>query len=225
VNKVIYLIGGREAETYQTFRDRMLATAEEAVMNCRPLRCWITLTVSPPPRISVIPFRHGKTAAITLIREPGDLKPCTLLTEMDGFRFAAQVDEALPRRYEKTWPDGTATPGICLLTIFRKKKDITTEQFLDRWHNSHTPLSLRIHPLWQYDRNVVLAPVAGQEQQWDGIVMEHFRRCSDLLNPFRFFGNPLVILPRMLEVYRDINTFLDYPTIETWMVQEYRIRS
>jgi hypothetical protein len=45
------------------------------------------------------------------------------------------------------------------------------------------------------------------------------------VNPFKFFGNPAVIVPRMINVYRDTNSFLDYKTIEPYFVSEYHIKS
>jgi hypothetical protein len=225
MNKEIYIVSGRAAETYETFRNRIVATAAEVSQLYRPVKSWVTLTETPPPALSVIPFKKGKLAAFTLFREESDHQPCKLLTEMDGFRFASRVEEALPVAYTKNWPDGTVTPGVCLLTLFRRRPDIPQEVFIDRWHNSHTPLSLRIHPLWHYNRNVVTETLTGNEPAWGGIVEEHFMKSSHLLNPFRFFGNPLVVVQRMIAVYRDTNSFLEFKSIETWLVREYHTRS
>lgn len=225
MNKEIYLIGGNESETYKAFSDRMVALATDIAGEYNPDKLWITLTESPPPAISIIPFKKGKVAALSMIRADGNNRPCSLITGERGFRSAFSVEEAIPVGYTKTWPDHAITPGICLLTLFRSRKDISHETFIDRWHNSHTPLSLRIHPLWHYNRNVVCKTLSANEPAWGGIVEEHFRTREDLLNPFRFFGNPLVIIPRMLEVYTDTKSFLDYKTIETWLVREYHIKS
>jgi hypothetical protein len=86
-------------------------------------------------------------------------------------------------------------------------------------------LSLKIHPLWHYSRNVVESKISNESQDWDGIVEEHFRQKRDLLNPFRMFGNPLVILYRFYQVYSDTRSFLDYKTIEPFLVEEYYIKS
>jgi hypothetical protein len=96
---------------------------------------------------------------------------------------------------------------------------------LDRWHNSHTPLSLKIHPLWHYNRNVVEEKLSKHSAKWDGVVEEHMRTRSELLNPFKFFGNPLVILQRMIHVYKDTKSFLDYNTIEPYLAKEYFLKS
>jgi len=179
-------------------------------------------TESPLPAISVIPFSRKKLAAISIIGEA--LKLSNILISEPGFSGAYYVDEALPVSYSRSWEAGRVTPGVCLLTLFRRKKGLDYKNFLHRWHNSHTPLSLRIHPLWHYNRNVVTKPLTPDSEPWEGIVEEHMKTRSDLLNPFRFFGNPLVILPRMIEVYWDTRSFLDYKTIEPYLVQEYHIK-
>ncbi len=221
MKKEIYLIGGLASESYPAFRDRMLAAAAEVSRAFHPEKMWLTLTETPPPLISVIPFKRKKVAAFSLIRKEGDEAEVSPLLKMAGFLNASRVEEAIPVSYSKSWKNGTVTPGVCLLTLFRQKSGISHETFIDRWHNSHTPLSLRIHPLWHYNRNVVKGTIVPEGQAWDGIVEEHFRSRPDLINPFLFFGNPLVIIQHMAEVYRDTRSFLDYKTIEPYMVREY----
>ena len=128
------------------------------------------------------------------------------------------VEHALPVAYRRNWSAESRTPGICLLTLFRKKKSIARDEFLERWHSGHTPLSLQIHPLWHYSRNVVTEWTG---TQYDGIVEEHCRKRSDMTNPFKFYGGPLRMLPNMIRVYHDVKGFLDYPSIEPYMVSEY----
>ena len=48
-----------------------------------------------------------------------------------------------------------AHDGANMRAVFSKKKNIDYATFLHRWHNGHTPLSLKIHPLWNYVRNEV----------------------------------------------------------------------
>lgn len=221
--KEIYLIAGEKTESYETFRKRILELSSEVVKSEKPDKLTLTITVAPPPRISVIPFKQGKMASVSIYRKDDTVEVSSLLTHVSGFRFACRADEAIPVSYHTDRPEDVVTPGVCLLTLFQKKPGITREAFLDRWHNSHTPLSLRIHPLWHYSRNVVTNVLSSKDLSWDGIVEEHFRTRTDLLNPFRFFGKPAVILQHMAEVYRDIHTFLNYSTIETWLVREYQV--
>jgi len=223
MKKQIYLISGRKDESYEEFKTRILEKARETSVEIAGGSIRVSLTQEPPPFISVIPFKKKKIAAFSVIRE--DESPLGLLKNAEGYAGMYTVEEAIPVSYRKSWKDGEITPGACLLTLFRKKPGIDRNTFLDRWHHGHTPLSLRIHPLWHYNRNVVTEATEGPATPWDGIVEEHFRTRGDLLNPFLFFGSPLVILPHMMEVYRDTCSFLDYKSIEPYLVREYRIRS
>lgn len=221
MNKTIYLIRGGNTESYTAFTSRALEIAGRVAGDDKPEALWLTVTAEAPPKLSVIPFRKNKVAAISIIRE--SMGPIGTLMAADGFAGAYLVSEALPVAYQKTWPDGQPTPGVCLLTLFRQKKTIDYDTFIDRWHNGHTPLSLRLHPLWHYNRNVIEKTVAGDSEVFDGIVEEHFRQASDLLNPARFFGNPLTMFYHMLEVYLDTVSFLDYGSIEPYLVREYHL--
>ena len=221
--KTIYLIRGSKNESYQAFRSRILDMLQQVLDNHKPASLWVTMTVERPPRRSVIPFRKAKIAAVSIKTDQRSL--VGELISLPGFSGAYRVEEAIPVSHEPYWPDGTPTPGVNLLTLFQRKPGISREQFLDRWHNSHTPLSLRIHPLWNYNRNVVMERLTAESPGYEGIVEEQMRTREDLLNPFRFFGNPLVILPRMLAVYTDTKAFLDYKKIETYLAEEIILKS
>jgi len=222
MQKEIYLIQGLESEDYKAFNTRISGIVEYVEETIKPESIKYTITAKAPPALSVIPFSRKKLAAISLAKT--NHNPVHSFIDADGFYGAYKVTEALPVRYSKAWPDGEATPGACLLTLFAKKKNIDHRTFIDRWHNSHTPLSLRIHPLWNYNRNVVEECISNDTAPFHGIVEEQVRTSSDLLNPFKFFGNPLVIIPRMLSVYTDTKSFIDYPTMETFLATEYIVK-
>ncbi len=234
MQKLILIYRGTREASYSSFIDFMLRLAGLVSETCQPYKLHITFTDSTPPVISVIPFRKDKIGLMSVCFTDNlpvsDVR--TLLGQYmkelknPAGRFAGSysVEEALPVEYQKSWENAVITPGVCLLTLFRRKPGISQEVFLDRWHNSHTPLSLRIHPLWHYNRNVVLKDQAGDSEAWEGIVEEHFCTRADLLLPFRFFGNPFTMIPNMIRVYKDIHAFLDYKTIETYLVREVIIK-
>jgi len=223
MRKEIVIIRGDQTESYENFTERIKLLVESLLERNKPAKIKIALTVEQPPAFSVIPFRKNKISIVSMYwdEESGSVD----LSEIKGFSTAFRVQEALPVSYVKNWPDGELTPGICLLTLFRKKKEIDYDTFINRWHNGHTPLSLKIHPLWHYSRNVVTGKLDDGPDEWDGIVDEHFRKREDLLNPFKFFGNPAVILSRMIKVYLDVKSFLDYGTIETYLAREIIYKS
>jgi hypothetical protein len=221
--KGIYLIKGTEPESYNEFSRRVLRSLTELESRTYILKIKVVYTAETPPKFSIIPFRKAKIASISIYKE--DKNPIDSIMNLQGFSGVYRVTEVLPVAYEKTWPDGEITPGLCLLTLFNRKKGIDYETFIHRWHNSHTPLSLKIHPLWNYSRNVVEEILEENSTPYEGIVEEQMRTDRDLLNPFRFFGNPLVIIPRMISVYMDTKSFLDYGGIETYMAREVVVKS
>ena len=223
MNKEIYLIRGKDNESYQSFKERIFNTVLSLIKELKPEAIRFTITEKSPPKFSVIPYSKKKIAAISIYKK--NMDPVKQLEQMAGYYGAYRVEEALPRAYKKNWNDGEPTPGACLLTLFRKKTNIEYTTFIDRWQNGHTPLSLRIHPLWNYNRNVVLDRLFNQIAKFDGIVEEQVKKESDLLNPFKFFGNPLIIIYRMLLVYFDTKSFIDYKSMETYLTTEYHIKS
>jgi hypothetical protein len=223
MEKIIYLVKGSKTDSYGQFKNRIFTALNSVLENDKPEALKVVLTEAPPPAISIIPFKKEKIASISVVQKNSKLSETLLKT--NGFSGVYKVTEALPVAYEKTWEDGEPTPGVNLLTLFRQKKSISYEAFIERWHNSHTPLSLKIHPLWNYNRNVVNEKLTENSINWDGIVEEHFRSKSDLLNPFKFFGNLIKIVPNMIAVYTDTNAFLEYKTIETYLATEYHLLS
>jgi hypothetical protein len=234
MKKDMLLVRGRGDIAYAHFTDFMLRSARLAMTECNPQSIHITFTDFAPPFFSVIPFKKGRAGMISMYSENG--MPEELLEKFAGrcqadiwedkarIAGAWSVEEAIPVSYRKDWEDQQFTPGVCLLTLFSRKPGLSHEAFLDRWHNSHTPLSLKIHPLWHYSRNVVLGSRLKGSETWEGLVEEHFRKRYQLLNPLVFFGNPFTMYFNMLRVYLDTKAFLDYRTIETYLVREVVMR-
>jgi len=131
-----------------------------------------------------------------------------------------RVDESLPRAYHRDWPDGRDTPGGSMLTLLHRRAGLTDAEFLRLWHEGHSPLALEIHPLWNYVRNVVTAPVLPGSPPLCGIVEEQFRTRADLLDPVKLFGGWLRMVPNMLRVYVDVRRFLDLAALENYLVTE-----
>jgi len=223
VKKEIYIVKGHPSETYQAFVARMFSVAGKVNDRLAPETLKLTLTTASPPGVSVIPFRKGKAAAISLTGGASGTE--SLLSAEEGITGRYLVEEAIPVAYRKSWNDGDPTPGVCMLTLFRRRPGIDRETFLRRWHHGHTPLSLKIHPLWNYNRNVVLETLDGDEGTCEGIVEEHFRERSELLNPLRFFGPPLRVPLHMMQVLRDTRSFIDMKKIEVYLATEYHLKS
>jgi hypothetical protein len=221
--KHIYLIRGVKKISHRQFGEEVFNLANRAAQDPAVEKLSYVATIEPPPKVSIIPFSKHQVTTISIWTKENI--PIEELTEVPGFEGVYSVTEALPVAYEKEWKDGSRTPGVCLLTLFKQKKGIDRSTFLDRWHNSHTPMSLKYHPLWHYNRNVVESSLGKSKNKWDGIVEEHMRTRSELMNPLKFFGPLHVMVQRMINVYRDTSSFLDYKTIETYLTAEYWVKS
>jgi hypothetical protein len=191
-----------------------------------PSKLQLTVTEAPPPKLSLFPFKDQSIAIFNVYDRSDDPSRFT-----DALRGAARsvsgyaVEEAYPVNYQKAWSDGEPTPSPILLTILQKKAGVSTKEFISRWHDGHTPLSLQIHPLWYYQRNVIREPLIEGSEHSDGIVIEACRTRGELLNPTRFFGGALKMVPNMLRVAKDISGFLDMKRTETYYATEYHLRS
>jgi len=223
MQKEIYILRSSVHEDYTKFKDRVFGLSIQAVNQYNPESMKACLTVRRPPLISVIPFRKKKVAVISVTREQGP--PMDLILQADGFEGGYLVEEAIPVAYRKEWEDGSLTPGVCLLTLFHSKPGLDRETFIRRWHMGHTPLSLHLHPLWNYNRNVVLSNLDGDSRWYDGIVEEQFIRSSDLLNPLVFFGPPLKTPRHMYQVLQDTRSFIDMKRMETYLAMEVHFKS
>ena len=223
MNKQLIIVRGDSGESYTDFSSRILDTVHSC--SGKAEICKATLTCEPPPRGGFVPYSKEKIALLTLCGGNGTEEAAEDLAACAGFTGSFRVETSLPIEYSRTWEDREKTPGLGLLTFFRRRKDIGYADFIERWHNGHTPLSLEIHPLWNYVRNVVKERIRGEEQWFDGIVEEHCRSREDLLKASRFFGGVLKAPGNMIRVYRDVRRFIDYSSIETFCVEEYWIKS
>lgn len=223
MRKEIYLIKGNQDESYHHFSERILELSISIGKETGIVKSKIVYTKEAPPSFSVIPFKKGKIAVFSVVSEKKE--NVELLIKEPGFAGSYLVEEALPVVYNKVWKDGEITPGVCLLTLFKKRKGIDEKTFMHRWHQKHTPLSLKILPLWHYNRNEIKSKLTNSSISWDGIVEEHFRHKSELMNPLKFFGNPWIMFFNMIRVYIDTKSFLDYKTIEPYLTCEIHTKS
>lgn len=224
MQKYQLLLRPRAGQALENFKSEVNEQIVPALLQQEPQGLKLCITDTPPPRLTILPLRNEGLALISFWSDKAPV--LSLASTEDPLPLTGyQVDESVPRAYDRNWPDGQATPGVCLLTILRRHPQRSYDEFLQEWHGRHTPKALRIHPLWNYIRNVVKAPLTDDAPAADGLVEEHFRERADALNPVRMFGGPLKFLPHMLEVFRHVSYFLDLKNCENYWLTEYHIRS
>ena len=126
--------------------------------------------------------------AISMWLESADLAPAIFdqLGFLPGRKTLFSVVEAAVRDYAAMdWAPGSASPGATLLALFRRKPGMSHEEFRARW-TEHSKLSIRLHPLVRYHRNLIVHRMLGEGGDWDGIVEERVGSLEDLA-PERFY--------------------------------------
>ncbi|MDH3818959.1 MAG: hypothetical protein OES21_10110 [Myxococcales bacterium] len=225
LRKWMYVLRGN-GESHQAWADRMRNEVSQRLLSLDPSKLQLTVTEAPPPKLVLFPFK-GQPIAIFNVYADTEVPSrfSEALQNASSSVSGYEVEEAYPVAYDKTWSDGEPTPSPILLTMLQKKAGVSTDEFTRRWHDGHTPMSLEIHPLWYYQRNVIRGAVTDRADPSDGIVLEACRTRGDLLNPTRFFGGALKMVPNMLRVASDVNGFLDMKKTETFYATEYHLRS
>jgi hypothetical protein len=225
LKKWMFVLRGN-GESHASWGRRMRDEVSAQLLQLGPSKLQLTVTEAPPPKLSLFPFKRQPIAIFNVYDEADD--PSRYVEALQSAASSVsgyEVDEAYPVAYDRVWKDGEPTPSPILLTMLRKKAGVTSDEYIRRWHGGHTPLSLQIHPLWYYQRNVIHKAVTDGADPSDGIVLEACRTRGDLLNPARFFGGALEMVPNMLRVANDIKGFLDMKKTETFYATEYHLRS
>ena len=225
--KYIFLVRSPELLERKIFKSRIFDKLVPGLLDLDPEKLKISLTETERPRLTILPLKATGLVLVSVWGElDGDIERWQAeMTSISGGVVGYRVTESTPVAYEKDWEDGNASPGTVLLTLMKKNAKLSYEQFMDEWFGHHTPMALRIHPLWNYTRNVVESVVIEDSPPFDGIVEEHFRSLGDITNPARFFGGAFRMLPNILKVYRHTNKFMKISATENYLLTEYHIRS
>jgi hypothetical protein len=228
MEKLVYLVWKREGDSIESLRDRLVGPVGHTLLE----RGTLALTVNVSDLRDQLGTRtanflgEGNTisASVSLWldcldqRAPLEEALRAISARVDGYL----VTESMPLRCpDRDWPDGTRSPGVTLWTAFPKPERVSDEVFYARWHGSHTPLSFKIHPLWEYTRNAVARVLTPGAPLYRAIVEERFRTVDDLVDPMKFFGSA----ENIQRVLTDVATFADLDTMNTAPMSEWILKS
>ncbi|MEE2674431.1 MAG: hypothetical protein VX466_11590 [Myxococcota bacterium] len=130
------------------------------------------------------------------------------------------VTESVPRALQGPDPrPGERGPGVSLVTTFPKPERIDDETFYARWHGSHTPLSLEIHPLLQYIRNSVARVLTPGAPRLHAIVNESVASAGIAADPVAFYRTK----DDRKRAVEDLLSFIDLETLSTVVMSEYAL--
>ena len=226
--KYIFLLRPPDQVDVKALKSQVLEKLVPQLVQLNPEKLKVDLTEPKRPRLTVLPLAKTHLGMISVWDNRADrAQQWQKVIASLGWNVAGyQTSESTPRAYTKDWKDGEASPGIVMLTLMKKNPRLTNEQFMHEWFEHHTPkIALKVHPLWNYVRNVVDSVVVEGSPRVDGIVEEHCRERRDVTCPMHYFGGLLMMLPNMIKVGLHANKFLEISAVENYLLTEYHIRS
>lgn len=90
------------------------------------------------------------------------------------------VEEARPADALRTWPSGTPSPGVRMVSSVFRRPELSRAAFSECWFRQHVAIAMAFTvPIWRYGQNVVIEALRGDGGE-DGFAVLHFRTARDL---------------------------------------------
>ena len=227
MEKLVYLLWRNVESSGDVFAKEVVASAGPALVRLGARGVVVHVADGDADLAQSVPVRDERdpiagTASFWLHsvdeREPFE----RVLREVSARIAGYLVTESVPRDFDRRdWPDGARCPGAVMISVFPQPARLSREQFIARWHGSHTPLALEVHPLWRYVRNVVARGLTPGAPAYAGIVEEHVRAPEDLFDPVRFYGGAERAERNMARILEDARTFLDLDDVMSVVTSAY----
>lgn len=226
MEKLIYLLGNTEAGTVPRavtpLRDALLETGTSlAAAGAR--RASVTVADLEDPDADRV-YQANRSGLIDAkvslwLESVDDSAAVESLLRPHAKRLAGYlVTESVPRAMPgPPAPTGGRSPGVTLVTTFPKPQRLDDETFYARWHGSHTPLSLEIHPLIHYVRNSVARVLTPGAPLFRAIVNESVATAAVAADPVQFFGGE----ENQKRAIEDLLSFVDFESLSTVLMSEY----
>ena len=129
------------------------------------------------------------------------------------------VTESVPLERKPAKQTAGPLPGVTLFSTFPKPDRVDDDIFFARWHGSHTPLSLAIHPLLAYLRHTVARPLTAGAPPLRAIVSETTESAAVFADPERFYGGA----DNQKRAIQDLLSFVEIQTMSNALMREYEL--
>lgn len=120
-------------------------------------------------------------------------------------------------------PPGLRTPGFAQLAILRRPPRLSHAQWLDIWHNDHTPVGIETQSNFEYVQNVVVRPLTPDAPAIDAVVEECFPAAA-MRDPYVFFdaaGDEAKFRRNLERMMTSVHRFIDSGTIDVMPSSQY----
>ncbi|MBW1885526.1 MAG: EthD domain-containing protein, partial [Deltaproteobacteria bacterium] len=226
VEKLIYLLGETEAGVVpkgrRDLRNALLAAAATLRRAGARELTFSVADVDDPDAGDVTQFnRMGLLDAqlslwVDNLDARGEIE--SIVAKLAPRRAGYLVTESILREYDgRDWSPGHPSPGIALVTTFPKPDAIDDETFFARWHGSHGPLSLELHPLTRYVRNAVARALTPAAPPIRAIVSESVASAAVAADVEQFYGGR----ENRERIVKDLFSFAELESMSAVVMREY----
>ncbi|WP_428311464.1 EthD domain-containing protein [Hydrocarboniphaga sp.] len=171
---------------------------------------------------------------------PDALVQVWLDSAIDAFR--APVDDALRQQADRiaaylvtesqplvntrfASASGQRTTGFAQLALLKRPARLTPAQWLDLWHNRHTPVAIETQATFEYVQNVVVRALTVDAPDYDAFVEECFPAAA-MSDPQVFFdavGDADKFQRNLARMMDSVARFIDMDALDVLATSQYRI--
>ena len=158
-----------------------------------------------------------------ILAEVGDRHAAYLVTESLYSDYGTNA-HARPR----DWPDGERSPGLVTVSLLERPKRLEPEEWLERWHGTHSPVSEAMQPRCRYVRNAVVRPLTPGAPPYEGIVEEAWPSAAHVTEPMLFYGaggSEEKLRRNQRRMFESVRAFLDLDRLRTATMSEYLLKT
>jgi uncharacterized protein (TIGR02118 family) len=208
--------GDREA-FLSALRQQATTLADE----CGATRVALDVAVGPEDLAIVHAFATEKRSqAVVSLWDPTSTDAALKWTPppMANLVGAYLTEEIVRRPYEKTWPDGDASPGVKLVCFVKRKAELDHAAYSRHWRDNHGPLALKHQTgIWHYVQNHIVELLTDSTPDFDGLGELHFKTATDVVE--RMFDGEASVTA----IFEDVPRFMDSDASTTLPTKEYLI--
>lgn len=231
MEKLIYLLGETESGNVprgrSDLRERLFSAASDLAAEGARDITFCVADVEDPDLAEIVQFNAMGMldAQISLWVDSIDDRAGieAIVAELTPRHAGYLVTESILRDYpesswdRRSWKPGEASPGISIFTSFPKPDRLDLETFYARWHGSHGPLTLELHPLTRYVRNAVFRPLTKDAPTLHAIVSESVESCAVAADVEQFYSGK----ENRKRIVKDVLSFAEIETMSSVVMREY----
>jgi hypothetical protein len=128
----------------------------------------------------------------------------------------------------RDWPDGTRSPGVLTVSLVHRPAGLGYRTWIQRWHETQSPLSGALQPRCRYVRNEVIRPITAGAPEIDGIVEEAWPSIAHVADPMLFFnagGDRSRLTANINSMLESVTACLDLTRLRNSTMSEYMVSS